>query len=75
MERHRFDRITVAIVPLSGWTVLHAVVAIPYVLEKVDLQSGGISNEDQCMGIQWEEGRKTEEVNQQEVTWGLILIK
>ena len=37
VERHRFDRITVAVVPLGRWTVLHAVVAVSYVLEEVNL--------------------------------------
>ena len=44
VESHCFDGIAVAVVPLCGWAVLHAVVAVPYVLEKVDLQKMGSSN-------------------------------
>ena len=38
MEPDCFNCITVAVVSLRCWAVLHAVVPIPNVLEEVDLQ-------------------------------------
>lgn len=37
VKGHRLDCVAVAVVPLGGRAVLHAVVAVPYVLKEVHL--------------------------------------